>query len=260
MKLVETLNQCILTNRCDEFLELIKTNPDTFLAEIDASYAGSLYFLEFKYIRDEKQTPLDLEDFQHGIKVLNSVVDINRMLDSLSDVATTTSMSDPMGSMTSQQLFDPDELDVLMLKLAQPNAHLQDVRAKNEILQQRYAQSLLGLRRLKNNNNTLEPDVIVHSNGKNGHNGHNGHNNSSSNGNGHDKKTTNASLSDDSEDSSDMSNCSSGIGVNGGSSGVSSSSSGPACNLLTHGEIQDCITHTNADFEQECLGNNKSQK
>lgn len=258
MKLVETLNQCILTNRCDEFLELIKTNPDTFLAEIDSSYAGSLYFLEFKYIRDEKQTPLDLEDFQHGIKVLNSVVDINRMLDLL------TNYVDPMGSMTTMQVqqFDPDELDVLMLKLAQPNAHLQDVRAKNEILQQRYAQSLLAFRRLKNNNNNLEPDVIVHSsNGKNGHNGHhNGHNNSSSNGNGlHDKKTTNASLSDDSEDSSDMSNCSSGIGVNGGSSG-GNSSSGPACNLLTHGEIQDCITQTNAEYEQECLGNNKSLK
>lgn len=228
-----------MTNKCDEFLDLIKSNPDQFLADIDSIYAGSLYFLEFKYIREEKQAPLDLEDFQHGLKVLNCVVDINHMLDSLSDT-----ISDSMGTIASTARFDPDELDVLVLKLAQPNAHLQDVRVKNEEVQQRYAYSLITQRKLKNNNNSIEPDLIV-VNGKNGNHHHH-----------HDSldKKTNASLSDDSEDSSDLSNSSSGIVSASGGGGVGHV--GPLCNLLTHSEIQDCIILTNTDYEQECLGLN----
>ena len=27
-----------------------------------------------------------------------------------------------------------------------------------------------------------------------------------------------------------------------------------SCNLLTHGDIQECVSQVNADYEQECLG------
>lgn len=114
------------------------------------------------------------------------------------------------------------------MKLANPNAHLQDVRLSPDLFKYRYAQSLLALKQFKNNNNV---------NGS-------GHG-AAANLDGIDKKT-NMSLSDDSEDSSDSSShvafdnhpirCSIG------------------CNLLTHGEIQESVSQVNADYEQECLG------
>lgn len=153
---------------------------------------------------------MDLEDFQHGIKVLNCVVDINRVVDALSEAGLNG--------------FDDDVLDALMFKLANPNAHLQDVRVKSDQFKKRYVQTLVSLRRIKNNNNSLVGGEV------NGNGKHNGN---------HDK-TNNVSLSDDSEDCSDLSNC--------------SSSGSVGCNLLTHGEIQECIAQTNSDYEQECLG------
>jgi hypothetical protein len=224
LKLVQALNQCITSNKQEDFLDLLKSNADALLASnddsiIETSYAGALYFLEFKYIWEEKQSALDLEDFQHGLKVLNCIVEINHAIDQTLALSPASSNSDE---------YDEETVDELMMKLANPNAHLQDVRLSPDLFKYRYAQSLLALKQFKNNNNV---------NGS-------GHG-AAANLDGIDKKT-NMSLSDDSEDSSDSSShvafdnhpirCSIG------------------CNLLTHGEIQESVSQVNADYEQECLG------
>ena len=64
---METLNNCLVNNSKEEFINTLKENKGIFLSEIDNEYAGGLYFVEFKYIFDEKQTHLDIDDFIHEL-------------------------------------------------------------------------------------------------------------------------------------------------------------------------------------------------
>ena len=199
------LNNYLVNNMKEEFIITLKDNSDVFLSEIDHEYAGNLYFVEFKYIFDEKQTQLDLDDFIHGIKVLNAIVEINKTIDNC--CLNIHNNSDPNNNWNLNECYIK-LADELYSKLNESNAHIQDVR--NESFKKRYLMSLTLAKQLKNNNN-------------------NGHN---------------LILDDETDDNKHS---------------ASLSDSGHAdsefyyCNLLTHGEIQECISQTNADYEQECL-------
>ena len=85
----------------------MKNGDEKYLPMIDYEYASSLYYFEFKSIYDDKETGLDLEDFIHGIKVLNAIASINKEIDEK------FSMNDHKNS-------------ALIASLTNPNAHLQD--------------------------------------------------------------------------------------------------------------------------------------
>ena len=159
------------------------------MSEIDDEYGGSLYFLEFKFILEEKQANLDLDDFIHGIKVLNSVVDINKAIDTC--CANLADSEDLEGE--SNYLFEA---------LQRQNAHIQELN-EYKGMKQRYLTSLVSSKQYKNN----------------------------------------------SLNSSDLKNLSSSTDSGHNESELFQ------CSLLTHGEIQDCVIQTNAEYEQECLGN-----
>lgn len=246
--MLENLNDCITNNRKDEFVEIIKQNVEMFMAPIDYEYASSLYFIEFKYLYEEKQSNLDLEDIIHGIKVLNSVVNINKTIDSCMNsmhvnyeykelghgigdenhTMTSTTSSTSSASSTSSETngTDNNHNDIIENVLfstssAQFTSHSNELYFKltdpnvhlqdirnGDAFKRKYLNSMIAFKQFKNNNNL----------------------NSSLN----ERTKNNLSLSDseDSELSTDI------LG----------------CNLLTHSEIQDCISQTNAEYEQECLG------
>jgi hypothetical protein len=79
LKFVELLNNYLVGNLKDEFLDLLRYS--TFTPKIDFEYASNLYFIEFKNLYEDKGISLDLDDYIHGIKVLNAIVDINRAID-----------------------------------------------------------------------------------------------------------------------------------------------------------------------------------
>jgi hypothetical protein len=66
-------------NLRDDFVDLLRYSTQT--PKIDFEYASNLYFIEFKNLYEDKGNSLDLEDYIHGIKVLNAIVDINRAID-----------------------------------------------------------------------------------------------------------------------------------------------------------------------------------
>lgn len=68
-------------NQKDEFLITLKNSSDKFLPEIDYAYASILYYVEFRSLYDDKDTNLDLDDYIHGIKVLNAIVGVNKSID-----------------------------------------------------------------------------------------------------------------------------------------------------------------------------------
>lgn len=193
----------MLSNQKEEFVITLKDNTDTFLSDIDYDYAGSLYFIEFKYILDEKQTSLDRDDFIHGIKVMNVIVDINKTIDIC---CINVQNSFETYANDSNDLCFINNANELFNKLNNPNAHLQDVRDEPQF-RKRYLNALILAKQLKNNNNNL-----------------NGLNDS--------EKLNSSSLSDSGHGESEI----------------------LVCNLLTHGEILECISQCNADYEQECLG------
>ena len=196
VKLVENLNSCLINNQREEFSLLLKQNSEIFQSDLDTDYAGSLYFIEFKYIYDEKQTNLDIDDFIHGIKVLNAIVEINKVID-----ASCNRLNINVENYFSKEneLTDLDAMR-LFIKLRMPNAHLQEIN--NDYLKKRYLRSIIQCKLFKNSNALSET------------------------------KTTSSSLSDSGHDESEMFQCS----------------------LLTHGDLQECISQSNADFEHECLG------
>lgn len=225
MKLLEILNTSLINNRKEEFIQLLKDNPNHLQIDsnedLDYEYSGSLYFVEFKFIQDEKQSNLDLDDFVHGLKVLVSIVQINKCLDFCINKKDSDSKLD-LNLMVNE----------LYYKLTNQNAHLQDLKTSDQ-LKKKYFDSLILLKQFKNNNNfnllsqnTTENDSNLCDNLI--------------------AKSNFTSLSDSGHSeisSSDSSNNSSALLAGDLFN----------CNLLTHGEIQDCIIQTNAEHEQECL-------
>lgn len=82
MKLVDTLNNLLFNSKCDEFLLCLKNASEVYLPQIDYEYAYKFYYQEFKSIQVEKGSNLDIDDFIHGIHVLNAIVLINKAIDS----------------------------------------------------------------------------------------------------------------------------------------------------------------------------------
>jgi len=200
VKMVESLNICLINNQRDEFCSILKQNSGVFQlqTDLDCDYAGSLYFIEFKFIYDEKQTNLDFDDFIHGIKVLNAIVEINKTIEMCCN-RLNINIENYFHKETDLQETDASKL---MTKLKATNAHLNDL--SNDYLKKRYLKAIIQMKLFKNNNSSSNLSET---------------------------KTTSSSLSDSGHDESEMFQCS----------------------LLTHGEIQDCIAQTNADFEHECL-------
>jgi len=131
VKLLDDLNACLINNRRDEFAILLSQHATILqIDEIDADYAGSLYFVEFKFIYDEKDAPLDIDDLVHGVRVLNSVVDINKVL----DTASPDSIVDSFG---------------LLTHLGHKNAHLSHL--VDPELKLNYLRSLIASKNYKNN-------------------------------------------------------------------------------------------------------------
>jgi len=77
----KNLNSSLIHNQREEFSLILKQTSEILQNFMDTDYAGSFYSIEFKYIYDEKQTNLDIDDFIHGIKVLNAIVEINKTVD-----------------------------------------------------------------------------------------------------------------------------------------------------------------------------------
>ena len=171
VKMVDGLNSCLINNKSDEFCLILKENSDVFQADLDCDYANALYFIEFKYIYDEKQTQLDLDDFLHGIKVLNAIVEINKTIDACCNRL----------NITMENYFNKegelDESDSIKLisKLRNQNAHIQEIN--NDFLKTRYLKSLIQAKLFKSNNILSET------------------------------KTTSSSLSDSGHDDSEMFQC-----------------------------------------------------
>jgi hypothetical protein len=191
---LDALNGALSNNMKEEFLQTLKSNVELLQSDIDSEYGGSLYFVEFKYILEEKQANLDIDDFIHGIKVLNVIVNINKIIENC-----TNNLENNYNKYCKQidECLVSDSTRLYEI-FKNPNVHLQDVG--NESLKVRYLNSLISCKQSKTNNNF-------------------------------DTKTTCSSLSDSGHDECDF----------------------LSCNLLTHGEIQECISQTNADYEQECL-------
>ncbi len=140
LKLLDILNSCLINNKRDEFILTLSNHIDSFQSEdIDADYAGSLYFVEFKYIYDEKENPLGIDDYKHGIKVLNVVVDINKAI----DIA---------ASNIEKNKSECLEYDSgwIMSKIRHPNAHLQELIIEN--LRLKYLYSFVAAKQFKNSN------------------------------------------------------------------------------------------------------------
>ena len=108
MKLINTLNNHLCSNNKIDFINTLKYASEDFFPQIDFDYAGSLYFLEFKSIYDDKESNLDLEDFINGIKVLNAIASINRCIDEKFN-------------------YNNNKNEELIESLLHSNAHLQDV-------------------------------------------------------------------------------------------------------------------------------------
>lgn len=144
IRILELLNSNLVTNQKDEFIKLLQKNYSLFQIDhhpdetsLDFPYAGSLYFVEFKLILEEKQAQLDLDDFVHGLKVLCQIVQINKFLDN----AMQLELSDSFVN----ELFN---------KLSNANAHLQNVK-NNHLLKRKYLESFILLKQYKTNNNTV---------------------------------------------------------------------------------------------------------
>jgi hypothetical protein len=185
------------------FILILKENSSVLLSEIDSNYASNLYFVEFKYIHEEKQNSLDIDDFIHGIKVLNAVVDINKEIDGFFAHI----KDNPEANLNTTDKLTDTYATNIYAKLKNPSAHLQDINGEH--LKKRYLNSFYACKRLKINNNS-----------------NSSYNNTILN------ECKNLSLCDSGHVESDLFSCS----------------------LLTHGEIQECISQTNSDYEQECLG------
>ena len=78
---MENLNSSLINNQREEFSLILKQTSEILQNFMDTDYAGSFYSIEFKYIYDEKQTNLDIDDFIHGIKVLNTIFERNKTVD-----------------------------------------------------------------------------------------------------------------------------------------------------------------------------------
>lgn len=140
---MDGLNNCLINNKRDEFILNLSHHIDSFQSEdIDADYAGSLYFVEFKYIYDEKENPLGVDDYKHGIKVLNVVVDINKLIDSAA-------------SNIEEKKSECLEYDsnLLMSKIKHPNAHLREMII--ESLKLKYMYSFVSAKHFKNINSNF---------------------------------------------------------------------------------------------------------
>lgn len=144
VKVLELLNASLAANQKDEFIKLLQKNYQLFQIDqqpdetsLDFSYAGSLYYAEFKLILEEKQSLLELDDFVHGLKVLCQIVQINKFIDHI-------------------VLIEPSESleNELYNKLSSSNALLQNVK-NNPILKKKYFESFVLLKQYKTNNNTV---------------------------------------------------------------------------------------------------------
>ena len=206
---MDILNSSLNNNQKEEFIQALKQNASILHSEIDYEYAGVLYFVEFKCIIDEKQTNLDIDDYIHGIKVLNVIVDINKTIDTCC-----SNMHNQFENYNStSECFKRDAGD-LYVKISNPNAYFQEVRSQS--FKFRYLDALVACKQIKSNNNN---------------NSNNNNTSSSSSGLGM-NETKKGSLSD------------SGHGE----------SESISCGLLTHGDIQECLSQVDADYDQECLG------
>ena len=190
------MNNSLNNNQKDEFIQALKQNTDILQSEIDYDYAGSLYFVEFKCIIEEKQTNLDIDDYIHGIKVLNVIVDINKKIDTCC-----FNMQNNFENYNSSNECFVNDSNELYAKISNPNAYFQEVR--NQKFKARYLNALISCKQIKNNNNSFGLS-----------------------------ETKNGSLSDSGHGDSEI----------------------ISCNLLTHGDIQECLGQVDQDYEQECLG------
>ena len=150
IKMVEGLNHCLINNQRDEFSLILKQNSDIFQTDLDCDYAACLYFIEFKYIYDEKQTYLDVDDFIHGIKVLNAIVEINKTID---HCCNKLNINIENYYTKENELQESDSIK-LITKLKNPNAHLQELN--NDFLKKRYLKALIQCKLFKNTNNLSE--------------------------------------------------------------------------------------------------------
>ena len=139
LKLLDELNNCLMNNKRDEFILILSQHAESFHTEeeIDGDYAGSLYFVEFKFIYDDKETSLDIDDFMHGIKVLNVVVDINKAID----------ISSTNIDKNKSECLENDAI-LLLNRIKHPNAHLQEII--NDNLKIKYLKSLIASKQFKN--------------------------------------------------------------------------------------------------------------
>lgn len=196
LKLLDELNNCLMNNKRDEFILILSQHAESFHTEeeIDGDYAGSLYFVEFKFIYDDKETSLDIDDFMHGIKVLNVVVDINKAID----------ISSTNIDKNKSECLENDAI-LLLNRIKHPNAHLQEII--NDNLKIKYLKSLIASKQFKNTAISSSSTSMNMSDSKN-----------------------NISLSDSGHAESEI----------------------LQCNLLTHGEIQECILQSNSEYKIEC--------
>ncbi len=135
VQLLDALNSCLINSRRDEFVLLLGQHARTLqIDDIDADYAGGLFFAEFKLIFDEKDTHLDIDDYVHGVRVLNAVVAINKAVDA-------------------------GDAPSLLAQLAQPHAHLAQLVEPG--LQQAYLRSLAATKNFKNGSTTSSTNSIV---------------------------------------------------------------------------------------------------
>ena len=146
MKILEVLNNTLNNNQKEEFILALKKNSDILLSQIDSEYAGSLYFVEFKTISEEKQTFLDIDDFIHGIKVLNAIVDINKAIDSCC-----FNMQNNFENYNKNNECYVNDSTELFGKLNAKSGYLQET--DNEAFKFRYLNALIACKQLKNNNN-----------------------------------------------------------------------------------------------------------
>ena len=121
LKLLDILNSCLINNKRDEFILTLSNHIDSFQSEdIDADYAGSLYFVEFKYIYDEK------ENYERNTTYEITNIEKNK-----------------------SECLEYDS-DWIMSKIRHPNAHLQELIIEN--LRLKYLYSFVAAKQFKNSN------------------------------------------------------------------------------------------------------------
>ena len=243
-ELLRALNGSLMANARDDFVDILRDNVGFFAtSDVDCDYAGTLYFVEFKLILEEKQAPLDMDDFSHGLKVLNTIVDINTNIDCYICLRKCNSRMD-----CSDELYD---------KLCEASAHIKELGVAS--MKQRYLRAVVERKQLKMSISNTNTHISASSSSSSS---------SSSSGHGtsvHDSNTSpDTSLSDSGlvDASAATANLTTTTTTHTPNTTTNTTMmvtttvefSAYPCSLLTHGEIQECVSQANKIYEQECLG------